>query len=169
MSQCNTFRLIFKKRNMDRIIFKRDQSQQKFNPQKITDAISYAMVASNEGGIDDAKKITTNVLEKLDIKKQSNPRYIPNVEEIQDMVENELMLTNFLKTAKAYILYRSKQATKRERNIFAKRINLKPFEYPELYEYVPAIRHSIGFTQNLILLATFKILKPSSPIGSEVQ
>ena len=71
MSQCNTFRLIFKKRNMDRIIFKRDQSQQKFNPQKITDAISYAMVASNEGGIDDAKKITTNVLEKLDIKKQS--------------------------------------------------------------------------------------------------
>lgn len=142
MSQCNTFRLIFKKRNMDRIIFKRDQSQQKFNPQKITDAISYAMVASNEGGIDDAKKITTNVLEKLDIKKQSNPRYIPNVEEIQDMVENELMLTNFLKTAKAYILYRSKQATKRERNIFAKRINLKPFEYPELYEYVPAIRHS---------------------------
>ena len=112
MSQCNTFRLIFKKRNMDRIIFKRDQSQQKFNPQKITDAISYAMVASDEGGIDDAKKITTNVLEKLDIKKQSNPRYIPNVEEIQDMVENELMLTNFLKTAKAYILYRSKQAVK---------------------------------------------------------
>ena len=142
MSQRNTFRLIFKKRKMDRIIFKRDQSQQKFNPQKITDAISYAMVASEEGGIDDAKKITTNVLEKLDIKKQSNPRYIPNVEEIQDMVENELMLTNFLKTAKAYILYRNKQATKRERNIFAKRINLKPFEYPELYEYVPAIRHS---------------------------
>ena len=25
---------------------------------------------------------------------------------------------------------------------FAKRVNLKPFEYPELYEYVPAIRHS---------------------------
>lgn len=127
---------------MDRIIFKRDQSQQKFNPQKITDAVSYAMVASKEGSIEDAKKITTNVLEKLDIKKQSDPRYIPNVEEIQDMVENELMLTNFLKTAKAYILYRNKQATKRERNIFAKRINLKPFEYPELYEYVPAIRHS---------------------------
>ena len=41
---------------MDRIIFKRDQSQQKFNPQKITDAVSYAMVASEEGGIDAAKK-----------------------------------------------------------------------------------------------------------------
>ena len=127
---------------MDRIIFKRDQSQQKFNPQKITDAVSYAMVASEEGGIDAAKKITENVVEKLDIKIQTNPRYIPNVEEIQDMVENELMLTNYLKTAKAYILYRNQQAVKREKNIFAKRVNLKPFEYPELYEYVPAIRHS---------------------------
>jgi len=127
---------------MDRIIFKRDQSQQKFNPQKITDAVSYAMVSSEEGGLEAAKKITENVVVKLDLKKQSNPRYIPNVEEIQDMVENELMLTNFLKTAKAYILYRNKQAERRERNIFAKRLNLKPFEYPELYEYVPAIRHS---------------------------
>ena len=127
---------------MDRIIFKRDQSQQKFNPQKIIDAVSCAMVASEEGGIEAAKKITENVVEKLDVKTQSNPRYIPNVEEIQDMVENELMLTNYLKAAKAYILYRNNQAAKRERNIFAKRVNLKPFEYPELYEYVPAIRHS---------------------------
>ena len=117
---------------MDRIIFKRDQSQQKFNPQKITDAVSYAMVASEEGDIEAAKKITENVVEKLDVKTQSNPRYIPNVEEIQDMVENELMLTNFLKTAKAYILYRNKQAVKRERNIFAKRMNLKPVSYTHL-------------------------------------
>ena len=102
---------------MDRIIFKRDQSQQKFNPQKITDAVSYAMVASEEGGIDAAKKITENVVEKLDIKTQTNPRYIPNVEEIQDMVENELMLTNYLKTAKAYILYRNQQAVKGEKHI----------------------------------------------------
>ena len=127
---------------MDKIIFKRDQSQQKFNSQKITDAISCAMLAAEEGDIDAAKKITENVIDKLDLKIQNNPRYIPNVEEIQDMVENELMLTNFFKTAEAYILYRNKQAVKRERNIFAKRMNLKPFEYPELYEYVPAIRHS---------------------------
>ena len=83
---------------MDKIIFKRDQSQQKFNPQKITDAVSCAMLAAEEGDIDAAKKITENVINKLDLKIQNNPRYIPNVEEIQDMVENELMLTNFLKT-----------------------------------------------------------------------
>ena len=126
----------------DRIIFKRDQSQQKFNVQKITDAISQAMLASSEGSIDAAIDVTKNIIKKLDSKIQNNPRYIPNVEEVQDLVENELMLTNYLKTAKSYILYRNKQAVKRERDIFAKRVNLKPFEYPELYEYVPAIRHS---------------------------
>lgn len=126
----------------DRIIFKRDQSQQKFNVQKITDAISQAMLASSEGSIDAAIDVTKNIIKKLDSKIQNNPRYIPHVEEIQDLVENELMLTNYLKTAKSYIIYRNKQAVKRERDIFAKRVNLKPFEYPELYEYVPAIRHS---------------------------
>ncbi len=29
-----------------------------------------------------------------------------------------------------------------ERTLFQKRVNLKPYEYPELYEYVDAIRHS---------------------------
>ncbi len=126
----------------DRIIFKRDQSQQKFNVQKITDAISQAMLASSEGSIDAAIDVTKNIIKKLDSKIHNNPRYIPHVEEVQDLVENELMLTNYFKTAKSYILYRNKQAVKRERDIFAKRVNLKPFEYPELYEYVPAIRHS---------------------------
>ena len=135
---------ILTKKNLmkDRIIFKRDQSQQKFNVQKITDAISQAMLASSEGSIDAAIDVTKNIIKKLDSKIQNNPRYIPHVEEVQDLVENELMLTNYLKTAKSYILYRNKQAVKRERDIFAKRVNLKPFEYPELYEYVPAIRHS---------------------------
>tara|TARA_B100001741_G_C16555217_1_gene602249 strand:- start:10041 stop:11315 length:1275 start_codon:yes stop_codon:yes gene_type:complete len=126
----------------DRIIFKRDQTQQKFNEQKIIDAISQAMLASSEGSIDAAINVTKNIIKKLDLKIEKNPRYIPNVEEIQDLVENELMITNHLKTAKSYIIYRSKQAVKRERDIFAKRVNLKPYEYPELYEYVPAIRHS---------------------------
>lgn len=127
---------------MDRIIFKRDQSQQKFNEQKIIDAISQAMLASSEGSIDAAINVTKNIIKKLDLKIEKNPRYIPNVEEIQDLVENELMLTNHLKTAKSYIIYRNRQAVKRERDIFSKRVNLKPYEYPELYEYVPAIRHS---------------------------
>ena len=48
----------------------------------------------------------------------------------------------FHDVAKAYILYRDEQNRSRTTNIFEKRINLKPYEYPELNEYVDAIRHS---------------------------
>jgi ribonucleoside-diphosphate reductase beta chain len=75
-------------------------------------------------------------------RKNEIPNYVPNVEEIQDLVEQTLMKSEFLDVAKAYILYRNTQTKKRQRNIFEKRMTLKPFEYPELYEYVPAIRHS---------------------------
>jgi ribonucleoside-diphosphate reductase beta chain len=40
--------------------------------------------------------------------------------------------------AKEYIIYRSKH----QPNIFNKRVNLKPYEYPHLLDYVDAIRHS---------------------------
>ena len=52
------------------------------------------------------------------------------------------MQSEFLDVAKSFIIYRNQQAQRRKRNIFEKRLNLKPYEYPELYEYVSAIRHS---------------------------
>jgi len=61
-----------------------------------------------------------------------------NVDEIGDVVENKLMDIGLNDVAKEYILYRSKSKA----DIFKKRINLKPYEYPELVEYVDAIRHS---------------------------
>ena len=60
------------------------------------------------------------------------------VDEIGDVVENRLMDVGLNDVAKEYILYRSKNKP----NIFKKRVNLKPYEYPELVEYVDAIRHS---------------------------
>jgi ribonucleoside-diphosphate reductase beta chain len=66
----------------------------------------------------------------------------PSVEQIQNVVEQELMKKDFFDVAKAYILYRQERAELRKRDIFKKRTNLKPYEYPELYEYVSAIRHS---------------------------
>jgi ribonucleoside-diphosphate reductase beta chain len=66
----------------------------------------------------------------------------PAVEEIQDLVEQALMEKDYYNTAKAYIIYRNARRKLRERDIFAKRMNLKPYEYPELYEYTSAIRHS---------------------------
>jgi ribonucleoside-diphosphate reductase beta chain len=53
-----------------------------------------------------------------------------------------LMELDFFETAKAYIIYRNERQKMRERDIFKKRVSLKPYEYPELAEYVSAVRHS---------------------------
>ena len=123
-------------------IFKRDFTQKSFELEKVTDAILKAMLSVKNGDLRDAEKITGEVYATLLARKKVSPKYVPNVEEIQDLVEQQLMKSEFLDVAKAYILYRNMQAQKRAKNMFEKRINLKPYEYPELYEYVPAIRHS---------------------------
>lgn len=123
-------------------IIKRDYTTKPFDLQKISEAINKAMVAVNITGIDDASEISEKVYAGLLARKQNDERYIPTVEEVQDLVETKLMENGFYEVAKAYILYRNHQTLKRKRNVFEKRINLKPYEYPELYEYVNAIRHS---------------------------
>lgn len=69
-------------------------------------------------------------------------KLIPTVENIQDVVEKEIARKGDFEVAKAYILYRQERNKERQRDIFKKRLSLKPYEYPELYEYVSAIRHS---------------------------
>ena len=123
-------------------IIKRDSTRKPFQQVKITDAILKAMISVDNGEPEDAEKISSSVFNALIERKQSIPNYVPNIEEIQDLVEQKLMQSEFLDVAKSYILYRNIQQQKRKRNIFEKRINLKPYEYPELYEYVSAIRHS---------------------------
>ena len=100
------------------------------------------MTAVDKGQLSDAQKIAEQVNEALLERKGQDDSYVPTVEEVQDIVEQKLMLSEFQDVAKAYIIYRNKQAESRQSNIFEKRINLKPYEYPQLYEYVPAIRHS---------------------------
>jgi len=123
-------------------IFKRNHTKRPFQIEKISEAILKAMISVKNGNPNDAKNIAQQVYSDLLKRKRDIPNYVPNVEEIQDLVEQNLMTSKFLNVAKAYILYRNIQAKKRQRNIFERKMSLKPFEYPELYEYVPAIRHS---------------------------
>ena len=123
-------------------IYKRNHAEMPYKVEKITEAVLKAMISVQNGGPKDAENIAKQVNMVLVKRKMEIPNYVPNVEEIQDLVEQTLMKSEFLDTAKSYILYRNIQSKKRQRNIFEKRITLKPFEYPELYEYVPAIRHS---------------------------
>ncbi len=124
-------------------IVKRDFQTKPFYQEKITNAILKAMTAVEHGSPEDAERISDLVNEELEKRKDLDHTYIPTIEQIQDLVETKLMLSEeFIDVAKKYILYRDEQAQKRKTNIFEKRISLKPYEYPQLYEYVPAIRHS---------------------------
>ena len=91
-------------------IFKRDHSKKEFEIEKITEAILKAMNSVKEGGEEDATQISKQVNDVLLERKENIPYYVPNVEEIQDLVEQTLMKSEFLNVAKAYILYRNIQS-----------------------------------------------------------
>ena len=123
-------------------IIKRDYETSPFVLNKISNAIEKAMLSVGNGTKEDANTISVNVLQALLERKAKDHNYLPTVEEVQDLVEETLMVSSFPRVAKAYILYRDEQARSRKTNIFEKRINLKPYEYPALNDYVDAIRHS---------------------------
>ncbi len=98
-------------------IQKRDTRVVPFDEKHILHAISRAMEVSHEGGEIDAEHVTVKVLDALLVLRQEKKEkvFIPNVETIQDIVENELIATNFIQTAKNYILYRKNRADVRQR------------------------------------------------------
>ena len=100
------------------------------------------MLAVESGNTESAQNVALSVYKTLLERKKKDQEYVPTIEEVQDVVETQLMESEFKEAAKAYILYRNKRAQQRQTDLFEKRINLKPYEYPHLYEYVPAIRHS---------------------------
>lgn len=92
-------------------IQKRNGEIVKFRPELIELAINKAFAEVGEKTNGFAKKISQGV--ESDLKKikkfSSDKNFIPHVEMIQDLVEEELMKNNFPKVAKAYIIYRQKR------------------------------------------------------------
>jgi len=88
-------------------IRKRDGRIVEFDSSKITAAIAKAGKATGEFAERDARKLTLRVL-TLAHELRLGP--VPEVEEIQDIVERVLLDSPFYKTAKAYILYREQHA-----------------------------------------------------------
>jgi len=123
-----------------KVITKRDGSKKPFDLTKITMAVFAAMQAVGRGQYSDAEDISQKV--NANIEKIYSEEVPLTVERIQDIVEENLMASDFHDVAKAYILYREKRAQERRRDLFKKRVSLKPYEYPELIAYVDAIRFS---------------------------
>ena len=96
-------------------IIKRDGRQEDFDPEKITNAIAKAGKASNQFDLITSKNLTLKVLA---ITESIFKDQVPNVEEIQDVVEEVLLDSSYRKTAKAYIIYRDQH--ERIRQLIAK-------------------------------------------------
>jgi len=97
-------------------IRKRDGSLVEFDAKKITHAIARAARAVGGTDMDRAQKLTRIVVF------QAESRFgdrAPDVEEIQDLVEETLIRNGHAKTAKAYIVYRERRTAARNTNAMA--------------------------------------------------
>lgn len=93
-------------------VIKRSGSVVNLDPTKITKAVTKAFAATGEGSPADAAKVSAKVIQLLN--KNYKKGYIPEIEEVQDLVERVLMILDFEETAKAYILYREQHRKIRE-------------------------------------------------------
>ena len=93
-------------------IKKRDGSIVDFNQSKITNAIFKALTASGQGDGARSKKLSDRVIQIL--RRRFKKGEVPQIEQVQDIIEEVLILENLVETAKAYIIYREQRRRIRE-------------------------------------------------------
>ncbi|MBN1196347.1 MAG: ribonucleoside triphosphate reductase [Candidatus Aminicenantes bacterium] len=99
--------------SQERSIQKRDGRYAPFDQEKISRAIAKAFRAVGRKDRQQVSRLTAAVVAVLD-ERFFQPRLVPNVEEIQDIVERVLIDEQQAEAAKAYILYREKRAEMRD-------------------------------------------------------
>ncbi len=103
---------------MDYVIDKRDGRRQRFNREKIVNAMTKACEAER-GEIDDEfvafiNKVADNIEELVKTSWEVKDHKVLSVEDIQDIIENKLMASKHKDVAKQYILYRNKRTMLRK-------------------------------------------------------
>lgn len=91
---------------------KREGNIVDFDQSKITNAIFKAITATGQGDGEISKKVSNRVVQILNRRFKKDE--IPQVEQIQDIVEEVLILEGLVETARAYILYREQRRRFRE-------------------------------------------------------
>ena len=102
--------------NFIKKVQKRNGTLVPFDFERIVVAINKAMMASAEGSLPEARMVANKVLADLVRISKKYKNFVPTVEGIQDSVEKELMMSEYVVTAKAYILYREERTKVREQN-----------------------------------------------------
>lgn len=93
---------------------KRNGSIVAYDAERVANAVYKAMRSTGEGERKEAEYIARKVESELKRIGKIVKDFVPTVEGIQDIVERELILEEYVKTAKAYILYREERARFRE-------------------------------------------------------
>jgi ribonucleoside-triphosphate reductase (thioredoxin) len=101
---------IIKKTSLIPQIKKRDGKIVPFELEKITVAIMKAFATTGEGDNNDADVVSNRVYAELVKIARTFKDFMPTVEGVQDIVEQQLILSNYTKTAKHYILYREQRS-----------------------------------------------------------
>lgn len=114
-------------------VIKRDGTTEKFDKEKIVSAVSKAMKSIKIRSKNLPTEIADEVVEHL-----KDGEVVVDVDTIHKTVENTIMDMGLNNLAREYIIYRVSNMP----DIFRKRVNLKPYEYPQLVEFLQAIRHS---------------------------
>ena len=91
---------------------KRDGQLVEFDQSRIQDAIFKAITATDQGDGKKSNKLSEKVVQILNRRFKKDE--IPQVEQIQDIVEEVLILEDLVETARAYILYREQRRRIRE-------------------------------------------------------
>ena len=96
-------------------IKKRDGRVVPFDPSKIEHAIAHCFMGSGSQKSDEtAQELAALVVSQLE--NDENIPSVPSVEQVQDVVERVLIEKGFVRSAKAYILYRAERSRVREMN-----------------------------------------------------
>jgi len=90
-------------------IKKRNGQVVDFDAEKIKNAVHKALVASGQGNGETSEKVTEKIVGVVNRRFKLNE--MPEVEQIQDIVEEILILEGFVETARSYILYREQRRT----------------------------------------------------------
>jgi len=114
-------------------VIKRNGTTEKFNKEKIISAVEKAMKSIKIRSKNLPTEIADEVVEHL-----KDGEVAVGVDTIHKTVENTIMDMGLNNLAREYIIYRVSNMP----DIFRKRVNLKPYEYPQLVEFIQAIRHS---------------------------
>jgi len=110
-------KVISNKNNFIKSVQKRNGEIVPFEIEKIANAINKAMLAGSEGSPEEALAVAKRVLGELEKIAKKEKGFIPKIEFIQDVAEKELMLSDYVKASKNYILYREERARLRDQGL----------------------------------------------------